>query len=275
MDDLDVDTSNDIAAKEIKDFKRVVIESIDKFNSYINLETKKKDIEKKDIEKKDIQKKDIKKKDTIKEHIEKINTKRNSIEHDANNKPATSADIKAHLIDKQKLIKQRYKSLLETKKTIKNDIDLIYTALKKLPNESQPKLTELLRLDTILNDSINVIWREIYERDKKGIKKIDVNKIKNVDGFIHQLKNIVNDKNVLLKTTVIVKLNRIISDLKEKSGMDDVYNYDHIDKLFMINNELDKYMKYLKKDIGSIKTILKTISANQTDSHQTLMNLLN
>ena len=89
------------------------------------------------------------------------------------------------------------------------------------------------------------------------------------------MKNIINNKNVLLKTTVIVKLNRIISDLKEKSGMDDVYNYDDIDKLFMIYNDLDKYMKHLKKDIGSIKTILKTISANQSDSHQTLMNLLN
>ena len=65
---------------------------------------------------------------------------------------------------------------------------MIYSALKKLPNESHPKLTELFRLDTILNGSINVIWREIYERDKKGIKKIDVNEIKNVDGFIHQLK---------------------------------------------------------------------------------------
>ena len=120
--------------KEIQDFKRVVIESIDKFNLYIKLENKMKDIEKKDIEKKDIKKKDI-----VKEryrNIEKINTKKNSIEHDANNKPATSADIKAHIIDKQKLIKQRYKSLLETKKTIKNNIELINSALKKLPKES-------------------------------------------------------------------------------------------------------------------------------------------
>ena len=144
MEGLDVNTSNDIAIKEIKDFKRVVIESIDKFNSYIKLETKKKDIEKKDIEKKDIEKKGIKKKDTAKEHIEKVNAKKNSVEHDANNKPATSADIKAHIIDKQKLIKKRYKSLLETKKTIKNNIELIYSALKKLPKESQSKLTELL-----------------------------------------------------------------------------------------------------------------------------------
>ena len=50
---------------------------------------------------------------------------------------------------------------------------MIYSALKKLPNESQSKLIELVRLDTILNDSINVIWCEIYERDKKGIKKKD------------------------------------------------------------------------------------------------------
>ena len=59
MDGLDVNTSNDIVMKEIKDFKRIVMESIDKFNSYIKLETKKKDIKNKDIETKDIEKKDI------------------------------------------------------------------------------------------------------------------------------------------------------------------------------------------------------------------------
>ena len=68
-------------------------------------------------------------------------------------------------------MKQRYKSLLETKKTMKNNIELIYRALKKLPKEPQLKLTELVRLDTILNDSMNVIWREINERDKKRYKK--------------------------------------------------------------------------------------------------------
>ena len=66
MEGLDVNTSNDIVIKEIKDFKRVIIKSIDKFNSYIKLETKKKDIEKKGI----------KKKDTAKEHIEKVNAKK-------------------------------------------------------------------------------------------------------------------------------------------------------------------------------------------------------
>ena len=57
--------------------------------------------------------------------------------------------------------------------------------------------------------------------------------------------------------------------------MDDIYNFNDNDKLSKIDNDLDKYMNHLKRDIGSTKTILKTISANQNDSHQTLMNLLN
>ena len=80
-----------------------------------------------------------------------------------------------------------------------------------------------------------------------------MNKIKSADGFIHQLKIIINNKIIWLKATVIVKLNLIIGNIKEKSKIDDVYNYNDIDKLLMINNNLDKYMKHLKKDIRSIK----------------------
>ena len=64
------------------------------------------------------------------------------------------------------------------------------------------------------------------------------------------MKGIINHKILLLKTSVIVKLNIIISDIKNKSNIDDVYNYNDKDKLFMIDNDLDKYMKHLKKDIN-------------------------
>ena len=66
--------------------------------------------------------------------------------------------------------------------------------------------------------------------------------------------NIINNEAVLLKTTVIVKLNSIISDFNVKSGMDDVYNFNDKDKLSKIDNIIDKYMKHLKRDIRSIKT---------------------
>ena len=50
---------------------------------------------------------------------------------------------------------------------------MIYSALKRLPKESQLKLIELIILGTISNDSINVIGCEIYERESKVFKKID------------------------------------------------------------------------------------------------------
>ena len=152
---------------------------------------------------------------------------------------------------------------------------MIYSSLKKLPKDLQPKLIELIRLDTMSNDSINFVWREIYERERKSFKKIDGNKVKNVDAFIDQLISVINNKTVLLKTTVITKLNCIIGDLKVKSGMVHVYNFNDIDKLSKVNNDFDKYMNRLKRDIGSVKTILKTVSTNQNDSHQILMKLLN
>ena len=59
-------------------------------------------------------------------------------------------------------------------------------------------------------------------KKRKVFKKIDANKVKNVDDFIDQLINVINNKTVLLKTTVIIKLNCIISDLKVNSGMDHI-----------------------------------------------------
>ena len=85
---------------------------------------------------------------------------------------------------------------------------------------------------------------------------------------------VINNKKQLLKTLVIVKLNRIISDIKTKSKIDDVYNFNDKDKLFMIYNDLDKYIKHLKKGLGNIKQDLKTISIDQVESHTTLMKLL-
>ena len=85
---------------------------------------------------------------------------------------------------------------------------------------------------------------------------------------------VINNKKLLLKTLVIVQLIRIISDINTKSNIGDVYNYNDKDKLFMIFNDLDNYMKHLKKDLGSIKQDLKTISGDQAQSHKTLMKLL-
>ena len=78
------------------------------------------------------------------------------------------------------------------------------------------------------------------------IKKMNINKIKSVDTFIRKLNIVINNKKQLLKTLIIAKLNCIISDINTKSKINNVYNFNDKDKLFMINDDLDKYMKILK-----------------------------
>ena len=88
------------------------------------------------------------------------------------------------------------------------------------------------------------------------------------------MKAIINDKILLLKTSVIVKLNVIITDIKNKSNIDDIYNYSNKDKMLMIYNDSEKDMKHLKRDLGTIKQNLKTISAYHTNLQKTLMRFL-
>ena len=189
------DSLHDILEEDLRKLKDNVLKLISNFNICDKADTRMKDSKKKDTENNtepdtenntepdtenntELDTENNTEPDT-KNNI-KPDTKNNTEPDTKNNtEPDTNDDTRASIKTKQKSIKIRYKSLLETKKNIKNNIDSIYTSLKKLPSESQPKVIELVRLDTILNDSIDVVWREIFERDRKGMKKIDTNKIKN------------------------------------------------------------------------------------------------
>ena len=49
------------------------------------------------------------------------------------------------------------------------------------------------------------------------------------------------------KKAVIKSIDKFLLYIKVKSGIEDVYNFNDIDKLSRINNDLDKYMNRLKR----------------------------
>ena len=83
---LNVDTSNDIAKNKIKDFKSSIIKCVIKFDNYVKQDTKKKNTE------------------SIIQYDANNNNNNNNKEPDI--KQATCDDIKAYIIDKQKLTKK-------------------------------------------------------------------------------------------------------------------------------------------------------------------------
>ena len=138
MRGINVNTSNDIALKKLKHFKSQLRKLINSFNLYIKEDTK-----------------NNTEPDT--ENNTEPDTKNNTESDTKNNtKPHTKDDIESNINDirasirkNQITIKNRYKSLLERKKTIRNNIDLVYSVLKKLPSESQLKANELIKLNYV------------------------------------------------------------------------------------------------------------------------------
>ena len=171
MDDIDKNTYNNIAISIMKVFKNNLIKKIKKYDSYIKHEIEKKYTE--SNTKSNTENSTESDTENNTESVSKIVDKKNTKPDTKLDKDLATIDkIKKRIIDKQKLIKKGYNSIFEINKSIKNNIDLIYDALKKLLNESQPKLIELVRLNTILNDSINVVLHEIYERDRKVLNRL-------------------------------------------------------------------------------------------------------
>ena len=124
----DNDSLYDILEEDFKKFKDNILKLISNFNVCDKADTRKKDSES-----------DTKKKDTENNARPDIknNTKldtNDDTKPDTNDdtKPDTNDDTRASIKNKQKSINNRYKSLLETKKTIKNNIDSIYKVLKKI-----------------------------------------------------------------------------------------------------------------------------------------------
>ena len=134
---IDENTSNDIAVKKLTNFKNYMLKSINNFNSYIKTDTKNNS---KPDSKNNSKKKDTKNKtkpDTknnsepdSKNNTKKKDTKNNTESDSEDDIEWDINDTRASIRKNQVTIKNRYKSLLETKKTIRNNIDSVYSGLK-------------------------------------------------------------------------------------------------------------------------------------------------
>ena len=102
----------------MKEFKSNILKLVNRFNSYIKKDTKKKNNTEPNTKKKDNTVPDTKNNTKKKDTKKKDNTKPDT-------KPDTIGDTRVSIKDKQKSIKNRYESLLETRKAIENNIDSI------------------------------------------------------------------------------------------------------------------------------------------------------
>ena len=78
-------------------------------------------------------------------------------------------------------------------------VDLIYGAVHELQDEiysddSWLRLVELSKTDAIIDEALNVVWNEICGKNRISPEKININKDKDIDGYVSKLTDVINNK---------------------------------------------------------------------------------
>ena len=82
------------------------------------------------------------------------------------------------------------------------------------------RLVELNKLGAILDDALNVIWNMIYKKNRASSNMINIDKNKDIDGYVSKSNNIINNKIELLNRVGDL-IDHIICWIKNRTNMTD------------------------------------------------------
>ena len=148
--------------------------------------------------------------------------------------------------------------LAKAKTKVTNNIKSVYKATCKLQDEiysdddSWLRLVELNKIDTILDDALNVVWYEIYGKNRKSSKMINIDKHKDINGYVSKLTDIINNK-IKLTNVMSMRIGRVMCNIKNKTNMvnEKIHKVSEIDNdtLHLIDDNLDEIITYLIKGL--------------------------
>ena len=121
-------------------------------------------------------------------------------------------------------------------------------------NDPWLRLVELNKIKDILDDALNVVSKEIYGKNRKSSIIINIDKDKDIDGYVSKLTDVINNKieliNKIGETTdhflreINNETNMINEIIHKASEMDN-------DTLHLIDDKLDKIITQTRKKLKS------------------------
>ena len=106
---------------------------------------------------------------------------------------------------------------------LSNNVKSIYEAIHELENEiydDDPwlRLVELNKIKDMLDDLLNVIWYEIYEKNRISSNILNIDKYKDIDGYVSKLTDVRNNE-VQLINKIGETINHIMHEINNKTNM--------------------------------------------------------
>ena len=168
--------------------------------------------------------------------------------------------------------------LAKAKTRVTNKIKSVYKAMCDLQDgiysdDSWLRLVELNKIDTMLDNALNVVLYEIYGKNRKSSKMINIDKHKDIDGYSSKLTYIINNK-IKLTNIMSMRIDRVMCNIRNKSNMvnEKIHKVSEMDNdtLHLIDDNLNEIITYLRKRLTKSKERLRVAAVYQTYCHKTL-----
>ena len=150
--------------------------------------------------------------------------------------------------------------LAKVKADVTKKVELIYEAMCELQDEiysddSWLRLVELNKIDAIIDEALNVVGNEICGKNRISPEKININKHKDIDGYVSKLTDVINNKIELLNR-MDQAIDHVMSEIKNKTNMIDekIHKVSEMDNdtLHLINDKLKEIINQSRKNISKI-----------------------
>ena len=86
--------------------------------------------------------------------------------------------------------------LAKLKDEISKKIELVYEVMSELQDEiysddSWLRLVELNKIDAIIDEALNAVWKKLYRKNRVSPEMIKIGKYKDIDGYVSKLTDII------------------------------------------------------------------------------------
>ena len=118
-------------------------------------------------------------------------------------------------------------------------------------DDSWLRLVELNKINALLDESLDCVWKMIYGENREKHEKINIDKHKDIVGYVSKYTDIVNDK-LELVNVIGELLDGVINDIQNEADMvDDMKQACEIDIdiLKSIHNALAKILERWRDDV--------------------------
>ena len=158
-------------------------------------------------------------------------------------------------------INKTNEGLAKIKADVTKKLNLIYEAMTELQDEiysddSWLRLVELDKIDAIIEEKFNVVWKMLYEnKNRINPEKILIDKHKDIERYVSEFTDLINHR-IELVNDMCEAIDHVMSEINNETNMTDekihkVCEMDN-DTLHWIDDKLNEIMTRSRKKLRLI-----------------------